>query len=125
MDFTLGKDKKLKSRKRIERLFESGKRIKKFPVTAVYFFDENSEPGFQIAVSVPKRFFKKAVDRNLIKRRIREAFRLNQDKLNLSQKLEVMFIYSTPEIKDYAAIEKSMLSLISSLNEASSHYKST
>ena len=125
MHFSFGKDKKLKSRKRIENLFESGKRIKKFPISAVYFLDETKAPEYKIAVSVPKRYLKKAVDRNLIKRRIREAFRLNQSQLNPSQKLEVMFIYSSPEVKDYAVIEKSILSLISALNEASLNYKST
>lgn len=119
MKFTLGSEKRLKSRKKIERLFESGNRIQKFPLKAVYVIESSESSGFQIAVSVPKKLFKRAVDRNLLKRRMREAFRLNQHQLELKQKLEIMFIYSTKEIQDYARIEKAMLVLIDSLNSIS------
>ena len=119
MKFTLGKDKKLKSRKRIERLFVSGKRIQKFPLKAVYFSEPNDVVGFQLAVSVPKKLFKRATDRNLLKRRMREAFRIHQEKLKLNSKLEIMFIYSTNEIMDFAQIERAMIALIDSLNSIS------
>lgn len=118
MKFTLGKDKKLKSRKRIERLFVSGKRIQKFPLKAVYFSEPN-DAGFQLAVSVPKKLFKRATDRNLLKRRMREAFRIHQEKLKLNSKLEIMFIYSTNEILDFDQIERAMIALIDSLNSIS------
>lgn len=119
MKFTLGSEKRLKSRKKIERLFASGNRIQKFPLKAVYAIELTESPGFQITVSVPKKLFKRAVDRNLLKRRMREAFRLNQYQLELKQKVEIMFIYSTKEIQDYARIEKAMLVLIDSLNSIS------
>ena len=98
MKFTLGSEKRLKSRKKIERLFESGNRLQKFPLKAVYVVEPTESPGFQIAVSVPKKLFKRAVDRNLLKRRMREAFRLHQHQLKLEQKWEIMFIYSNKEI---------------------------
>ncbi len=119
MKFTLGSEKRLKSRKKIERLFASGNRIQKFPLKAVYVIEPSESFGFQIAVSVPKKLFKRAVDRNLLKRRMREAFRLNQYQLELKQKVEIMFIYSTKEIQDYTRIEKAMLVLIDSLNSIS------
>lgn len=119
MDLKFGKDKKLKSRKRIERLFTDGKRYSKFPLTAVYFIDKNRTGGFKIAVSVPKRKIKKASERNLIKRRMREAFRLNQNLLKNQLNLEVMFVYTATKPKDFAEIEKSMLFLIDFLNSVS------
>lgn len=119
MKFTLGSEKRLKSRKKIERLFVSGNRIQKFPLRAVYRREPTESSGFQIAVSVPKKLFKRAVDRNLLKRRIREAFRLNQHQLELKQKVEIMFIYSAKEIQDFDQIEKAMLVLIDSLNSIS------
>lgn len=119
MKFSLGSDKRLKSQKKIDRLFTEGKRIQKFPLRAVFFAEESETPKIQIAVSVPKKLVKKANNRNLIKRRMREAFRLNQYQLNTSQNLEIMFIYSTSEIMDYAKIEKSMKVLIDSLNSLS------
>lgn len=120
MKFSLGADKKLKSQKKIERLFTEGKRIQKFPLRAVFFLEPSEKTEYQIAVSVPKKLLKKASDRNLIKRRMREAFRLNQYQLNLPSKIEVMFIYTTSEILDYAKIEKSMIALIDFLNSLSS-----
>lgn len=116
MKFSLGSDKRLKSQKKIDRLFTEGKRIQKFPLRAVFFTEESETTKIQIAVSVPKKLVKKANNRNLIKRRMREAFRLNQYQLNTAQNLDIMFIYSTSEIMDYAKIEKSMKVLIDSLN---------
>jgi ribonuclease P protein component len=120
MKFSLGVDKKLKSQKKIERLFTEGKRFQKFPLRAVFFYEPSDKTEFQIAVSVPKKLLKKASDRNLIKRRMREAFRLNQHRLNFPFKLEVMFIYTTSEILEFSKIEKSMIVLIDSLNSLSS-----
>lgn len=117
MRFTLDSNKRLKSKKSIARLFESGRRVYKSPIRAIYFLDSSStENGFQLGVSVPKRNFKKAVDRNLIKRRMREAFRLNQHLLKLTHRVDIMLIYSQNEILDYAQIEKSILKIIQILN---------
>ena len=119
MKLSLGSDKRLKSKKKIERLFMDGRKKHQFPIRAVYFFDEQESTAYEIAVSVPKKLIKKAVDRNLIKRRMREAFRLNQMKLQNNRKLEVMFIYTTSELTDYATIETSILGLIEYLNALS------
>jgi len=119
MDLKFGQDRKLKSRKRIENLFAEGNRFSKFPVTAVYFFDRQKPESYKVAVSVPKKKIRKAVERNLIKRRIREAFRLNQHKLKPCCGLEVMFIFTGNEPLSFAVIEKSILSLIDSLNSVS------
>ncbi len=68
-----------------------------------------------MAVSVPKRLFKKAVDRNLLKRRIREAYRLNKRDLHefilhKDLKLILLIQYKHREIADYHAIEEALLS---------------
>lgn len=119
MKLTFGKDKRLKSQKKIERLFLSGKRAQSFPLKSVFFMDPDQPAGIEIAVSVPKKLFKKSVDRNLLKRRMREAFRLHQHQLKPQNKLEVMFIYSANEILEFSKIEKAMLVLIGSLNSIS------
>ncbi len=116
MNLSLGKNKKLKSRKAIERLFTNGKQLKTFPVRAIYFSELKEPFGTQIAVSVPKRLFKKAVDRNLLKRRLREAFRKNQNLLQSNSQIEIMFIYTSSEIQTYQTIEKSMITLLVDLN---------
>lgn len=82
MRLTFGKEEKLKSRKLIQRLFEEGKSLKKFPVRLV-FLQTNHTSSFpiQASFSVPKRNFKKAVDRNRIKRLMREAYRLQKNEI--------------------------------------------
>jgi len=116
MNLSLGKDKRLKSRKAIERLFTDGNQLKKFPLRAVYFSEPEEPFGVQIAVSVPKKLFKRSVDRNLLKRRMREAFRKNQNLLQTKSRIEIMFIYTSSEIQTYQAIEKAMVSLLADLN---------
>ena len=71
---TLGKKERLKSKKLIGKLFEEGKSIKKYPFRLIYLIqDKNSfKIKTQASFSVPKRNFKKAVDRNRIKRLMRD-----------------------------------------------------
>jgi ribonuclease P protein component len=77
--FSLGKKEKLKSRKQIETLFAEGKSFAVFPIRVTYSFSPaNGEPLAQIGVTVGKRHFKKAVDRNRIKRLLREGYRLQK-----------------------------------------------
>ena len=92
MRFTFGKQEKLKSRKLIGKLFEEGKSVKKFPIRLVYLQTEHtSDFPIQAGFSVPKRNFKKAVDRNRIKRLLREAYR--HQKGSLYQELEKPYVF--------------------------------
>ena len=76
MKHTLGKEERLKSRKLIGRLYEEGKSIRSFPLRMVYLQTEHtSDFPAQVAVSVSKKIFKLAVDRNKIKRLLREIYR--------------------------------------------------
>ena len=79
MNNTLGKTERLKSKKLIKKLFEEGVSIKNFPFRLVYITTE--KPPIKSSFSVPKRNFKKAVDRNRIKRLIKEAYRLEKKNL--------------------------------------------
>jgi len=96
---TFGKSERLKSRKLIEELFNSGKWLVDDPVQVVFKFTKlNSSYPAQAGVSVPKRNMKKAVDRNRFKRRMREAYRKNRtelyDFLSVQEKqCALMFIY--------------------------------
>ena len=80
MKFTLGKQERLKSRKLIEKLYQEGNSLKSFPLRMVYLQTEHTSSfPVQIGVSVGKRNFKKAPDRNRLKRIIRESYRLQKD----------------------------------------------
>ena len=114
---TLSKSERLKSYKRIRILFSQGQKFKVFPLV-VYFLlrdeeVEKVEGMLQMGVSVGKRHFKRAVDRNLLKRRIREAYR--KHKLELKENLmvsgismDIFFVYSNARISDYSEIETAM-----------------
>lgn len=60
-------------------------------------------------ISVPKKTFKKATDRNLLKRRIREAYRLNKFAIAASQKLLIAYIYTAKEILTFAQIQERLV----------------
>lgn len=118
----MAKDPRLKSKIVIDALFVDGKSQFKFPLKCAYqYYPEHPRfLGLQYTVSVSKRSFKKAVDRNKIKRRIREAIRLNISDLSAkiidTQYLPIMFVYVGKEILDYSIIEKSVISSIIKLD---------
>lgn len=95
--FSYNKFEKLKSRKQIELLFAKGKSISAFPVKVFYLpVDHTPVHPVQVGVGVSARNFKKAVDRNTIKRRMREAYRLHKlplhEHLVAQQKSVAVFI---------------------------------
>ncbi|WP_298117651.1 ribonuclease P protein component [Flavobacterium sp.] len=112
MDFSYPKNEKLKSRKTIDLLFTEGKSVSKFPLRLVYIPLQESDEKIKFGVSVSKKHFKKAVDRNYFKRVLRECYRLNKnlilDKIN--QPFAVMFFYQTKDRLSYQEInEKTIL----------------
>jgi ribonuclease P protein component len=104
--FTLGKQERLKSRKIIEQLFNEGKSFTVSPFRVFYSFGEIMSSPLQFGVATSKKNFKKAIDRNRVKRIIRETYRLQ--KLSLQQKLKekkkrlnIFFIYNGKESPVY------------------------
>ncbi|MBF4985659.1 ribonuclease P protein component [Nonlabens mediterrranea] len=118
MRFTLGKDTKLKSKKAIEELFTNGKSIRKGPVRCVFTLVDHAQPH-KIGVSVSKRFFKKAPDRNRIKRLLREAYRLNQHDLITPEgkSIEMMFLFQSPKMPEFETVQQLIKKLIIELNK--------
>ncbi len=94
----------LRSRKDIEALLESGDTLFRYPVK-IYFLKKEDAAAPRMMVSVPKKNFHQAVDRNLLKRRIRESFRLNRDALE-GVAADILFVYLGKEIEDYDIISK-------------------
>ncbi len=114
MQFTYPKHEKLKSKTTIDLLFSDGNSVSKFPLRLVYV--ENTEENAEIikmGVSVSKKCFKKAVDRNYYKRVLRETYRLNKHLLidNLEKPYAFMFFYQTKERLSYQEIEEKTIQL--------------
>ena len=124
---TLSKSERLKSYKRIRLLFAEGQKFKVHPILVYYKVREQSlllsdKSPLQMGVSVGARFFKKAVDRNLIKRRIREAYRKNnallkQELMGVEQGLDVFFVYTSNALLPYSQLETMMIKALQLLLE--------
>ncbi|PTM11889.1 MAG: ribonuclease P protein component [Bacteroidetes bacterium] len=96
MKATYSKIEKLKSKILIEKLFLEGKSIAAFPLRLVFLETEFEESVIaKCGVSVSKRHFKNAVDRNRVKRLIREAYRLNKNTFfnNITTQYAFMILY--------------------------------
>ncbi len=111
MKYTYPKKEKLKSKKLIEQLFTEGQSVSAFPLRLVYLgtaFDK--DVLLKTGVSVSKRHFKKAVDRNRIKRLLREAYRLNKAAYfnNLTTQHAFMILYIGKENPTFDQVDTSM-----------------
>ena len=128
MNHTYPKNEKLKSKIIIDSLFSEGKSVSKYPLRLVYipidlvnikhFNDTNSL--IKIGVSVSKKYFKKAVDRNYFKRVLRETYRLNKHLLldNMSKPYAFMFFYQTKDRLSYQEINEKTIKLFEKFIES-------
>ena len=116
MKNTFSKSEKLKSQKQIEQLFEKGKAITAFPLKLIYLKtnDEN-----KVGVSVSKRIFSRAVDRNRIKRLLREAYRVNKKMLidNNVDGYAFMILYLGDNLPEFGAVDRKVKELFNKLFE--------
>ena len=118
MKFTYPKNEKLKSKITIDLLFSKGKSVSKYPLRLVFVesdfgIPEDSDQMLKMGVSVSKKYFKHAVDRNYFKRVLRETYRLNKHILidNLDKKYAFMFFYQTKDRLSYEEINTKTIQL--------------
>jgi len=114
MKLTYPKSEKLKSKNTIDLLFSEGKSVGKYPLRLVYVagdFGENVP--IKMGVSVSKKYFKKAVDRNYFKRVLRETYRLNKNRLldPLNQPYAFMLLYQSKDRLSYEEINTKTIQL--------------
>lgn len=121
MRYTLGKEERLKSKKQITLLFTKGKRIKKLPLILIYIPLNFSNNKVKVAFSVPKKNIKLAVDRNRIKRIMKEAYRKN--KALFSNNYAFMFLYVGNKDASYSIIEKALKKTANALKETCKNEK--
>ena len=120
--YTLGKDERLKRRKTIEELFNSGEAFSLYPLRVFFILEKQTNgkqaasnsknSSLQFGVGVSKKNFKKAVDRNRIKRLIREAYRLQKKTIALAldekkeRCLKLFFVYTGNELPEHTLINQ-------------------
>ncbi|MFD2587423.1 ribonuclease P protein component [Croceitalea marina] len=127
IDSSFSKKEKLKSKKLIEQLFVEGKSINNFPLKLIYLktdFEDNSH--IKTGVIAPKKSFKKAVQRNRIKRLLREAYRLNKHLVfnNIEGDFAFMILYLGKETPTYDFVDTKMKGLLKKFKETVLHEKS-
>lgn len=116
---TYPKHEKLKSKTTIGLLFSEGKSVSKYPLRLVFApISDDDETHIKFGVSVSKKYFKKAVDRNYFKRVLRETYRLNKALLldNMEQPYAFMFFYQSKERLSYDEINKKTIELFQKFN---------
>lgn len=109
MAFKYPNTEKLKSKKAIELLFSEGQSVSKYPLRLVYSTKTyEKEYLIKFGVSVSKKYFKNAVDRNYLKRVLRECYRLNQAilKENINEPTSLMFFYQSKEVLSFEEINE-------------------
>ena len=118
MSFSLKKHEILRSKKKIKELFESGSSFFLYPFKIFYLLNKDQEND-QVLFSVSKKHFKKAVDRNLIRRRIREAYRLNKNNLKADQNasISIALIYISKFKLPFSEIENKLKQVLIRLNK--------
>jgi len=119
---SLSKQERLRNVKQIDFLFKNATSIKGFPLVFSYLlFEKPQQAQIQALFAAPKRNFKKAVDRNRIKRVMRDRLRLLKPELTeaLNGKyIQFALIYTSRELPDYLSIDKSLKKIILKLHDS-------
>ncbi len=118
---TFTKAERLSSKVAIDKLFETGKSFHSAPFKICWLETIESKSPVQIVISVPKRSFKRSVDRNRLKRLIREAYRKNKnsfyEKLE-NKKILLMFIFTSKAMIEYTEMEEKIIIALQRLNKS-------
>ena len=119
MRFTFKKYERLSSKLVIDKLFNKGKAFSKYPLRAIVDKTDRVDDAIcKVLISVPKKNFKSAVQRNRIKRLIREAYRKNKHILdsgntdNNKSQLVMAIIYTGKTIPDSSEVEKKLILIL-------------
>ena len=130
MDYKLNKDEKLTSRTAIELLFGEGKSLMAFPLRAAYRLRPRGEHPVQFLISIPKKRIRKAVGRVTLRRRVREAYRLNRRQLlfpALDEQgwgVDIAFVYLDSNLAPYSVINEKVTLLLQRIASAAAQQPS-
>ena len=116
---TLPRAERLRTLGAIRRLFESGESGFVYPFRYVWFAEADEIPSVEVLFSVPKKFHKRANKRNLLRRRTKEAYRLQKQTLKNGSpaNLDLALIYSSKEIVPYKTVENALRRILQQIAE--------
>ena len=118
---TLTHTERLRSIGAIKRLFESGQSGFIYPFRYVWFGEADQIPSATVLFSVPKKFHRRANKRNLLKRRVKEVYRLNKSIIteeNKSVVLDIALVYSAKEVLSYKKINHAIKNVLAEIAKA-------
>ncbi len=122
--FSFSKEERLKSRNEIKELFANGSSFYLYPFKILFIKSPTTDTSTQVLFTVPKRAYKRAVDRNKIRRRIKEAYRLNKHLLftsnNDQYSLKIAYIYVGKKAYNFEFIQQKLVETLTRLNKNSS-----
>lgn len=113
--YGFSKKEKLTGKKRIEGLFKEGSSFYLNAFQIRHLSTPSEDQFHKILISVPKKNFKRAVDRNLLKRRIREAYRLNKHLIDDCEPLYIGFVYISKQILTFHEIQDQLIKALGRL----------
>lgn len=116
-NFQFPKEERLHRKKAIEDLFQKGTSFSSFPLKVIFVpRPASAGPKSEVLITVPSRTFRKATERNTLKRRIREGYRLNKTLLTKPTTFSLAYIYIAKEILPSATIHQAIQSSLRRLN---------
>ena len=129
MDYKLNKQEKLCSRTAVNLLFAEGQSLMAFPLRAAYRIRPRGENPVQFLISIPKKRIRKAVMRVTLRRRVREAYRLQRHELLIRQLeqadcgVDIAFVYLDNSPAHYSVISEKMTSLLTRIAQAACQHQ--
>ncbi len=116
--YTLTRSERLRTLGAIRRLFESGEGGFVYPFRYLLFAEADNETSVRVLFSVPKRYHKRANKRNLLKRRMRESYRLHKELLGApAVTLDLALIYSAKEVLPYDRVTRSVEKILREVHQ--------
>ncbi len=123
---SLAHHERLRSRGSIRRLFESGKSGFVYPLRYMWFAEEatcdapHTRQGVEVLFTVPKRFHKRANKRNLLRRRVKESYRMQKSTLCQADRseplsIDLALVYSTKEAHTYKTINNAVRKILENI----------
>lgn len=117
---TLPRTERLRTLGAIRRLFDSGESGFVYPFRYVWFAEADDRMSAEVLFSVPKKFHKRANRRNLLRRRTKEAYRLNKERLAESGKsaaVDMALVYCSKEVVPYKTVEHALRRILQQVAE--------